>query len=114
MAKATKICKICGKEYDCCRTSITNTGIFHWRDVACCEEHGKQYFAKIIASRAGDVEEAVAESTVAEDGKDVDVPTIEAIEAPEETLDIADDEDDEIEEPEFDEDDEDELTIETT
>ena len=48
--KATKICKICGNEYEYCHT-FRRDGIFRWQDVACCVEHGNQYFAEIAASR---------------------------------------------------------------
>lgn len=51
MATGTKICKICGKEYPYCKT-VFKPGVFRWSDVACCEEHGKEYLAKIIASRS--------------------------------------------------------------
>lgn len=48
--KATKICKICGNEYEYCHT-FRRDSIFRWQDVACCPEHGSQYFAKIAESR---------------------------------------------------------------
>ena len=48
--KATKICKICGNEYEYCHT-FRRDSIFRWQDVACCVEHGNQYFAEIAASR---------------------------------------------------------------
>lgn len=47
---ATKICKICGNEYEYCHTFRRDT-IFRWQDVACCVEHGNEYFARIAASR---------------------------------------------------------------
>lgn len=50
MAKATRICKICGKEYEYCRTETNNK--FRWQDVACCPEHGAEYFRLIKESRA--------------------------------------------------------------
>lgn len=50
MAKATKICKVCGVEYEYCHTFRRDT-IFRWQDVACCVEHGNQYFAAIATSR---------------------------------------------------------------
>ena len=49
---ATKICKICGKEYPYCKT-FRPVDVFRWQDVACCEEHGSEYFAKILESRSG-------------------------------------------------------------
>lgn len=50
MVKGTRICKICGKEYPYCKTE-RNAGIFRYQDVACCVEHGTQYFAEVEAAR---------------------------------------------------------------
>lgn len=50
MDKATKICKVCGREYEYCRTYLPTA--FRWQDVACCKEHAIEYFANIEASRA--------------------------------------------------------------
>ena len=44
-------CRICGKEYEACR-SAKRSGVFHWQSVACCVEHGAEYLALIRASRA--------------------------------------------------------------
>lgn len=66
--KATKICKICGNEYEYCHT-FRRDSIFRWQDVACCVEHGNQYFAEIAASRGG---APVAKSVVEE------APVVEA------------------------------------
>lgn len=49
---AKKKCKICGKEYEHCRTTRRVEGIFRWQDVACCAEHGSIYLTKIEESRA--------------------------------------------------------------
>lgn len=51
-------CRICGKEYEACRSAKRVVGVFHWQSVACCAEHGAEYLALIRASRA---ETAVAE-----------------------------------------------------
>lgn len=51
MLPNTKICKICGKEYKYCKTESLKD-IFRWRDVACCPEHGKEYFRLIMESRS--------------------------------------------------------------
>ena len=51
MAKGTRICKICGKEYPYCRTSRPGN-VFRWQDVCCSEAHGQEYFARVLASRA--------------------------------------------------------------
>lgn len=47
---ATRICKICGKEYPFCYTNRRDNA-FRWQDVACCPEHGTEYFNQIMASR---------------------------------------------------------------
>lgn len=51
MATATKICKVCGKEYEYCHTNRSVAGVFRWQDVSCCPEHGSIYLAKILESR---------------------------------------------------------------
>lgn len=51
MATATKICKVCGKEYEYCHTNRSVAGVFRWQDVACCPEHGSIYLARIVESR---------------------------------------------------------------
>lgn len=50
MVKGARICKICGKEYPYCKTE-RGVGIFRYQDVACCVEHGTQYFAEVEAAR---------------------------------------------------------------
>lgn len=55
MAKVYKICKICGKEYEYCKTK--SDGQFRWMDVACCPEHASEYFAQIAISRGETPEE---------------------------------------------------------
>lgn len=52
MPKGTNICKICGIEYPYCKTVTTDR--FRWQDVACCPEHGVQYFRDIATSRGED------------------------------------------------------------
>lgn len=52
MAGATKICKVCGKEYEYCRTYLPTA--FRWQDVACCREHAMEYFAKIEEARSAE------------------------------------------------------------
>lgn len=51
MATGTRICKVCGKEYECCKTLRHVDGVFRWQDVACCVEHGEEYLEKILISR---------------------------------------------------------------
>lgn len=55
MAKGTRVCKVCGATYEYCHTNRP-TGLFRWQDVACCAEHGAQYFAEIAASRGETVQ----------------------------------------------------------
>lgn len=57
MNKGTKICKVCGKEYEYCHTKKKDPRTFRWQDVACCPEHGEEYLALVIASRTESVEE---------------------------------------------------------
>lgn len=69
MATATKICKVCGKEYPYCRTERRVAGLFRWQDVACSIEHGTIYFNEVLASRgekpATDLPEEVNETVEA-------------------------------------------------
>lgn len=51
MATATRVCKVCGEQYEYCHTNRTVTGIFRWQDVACCPEHGSVYLDRILKSR---------------------------------------------------------------
>ena len=67
MSTATKICRVCGKEYEACHTLKHIAGVFRWQEVACSPECGSIYLARIKASRAA----TPAENTKAE--KDVDV-----------------------------------------
>ena len=73
---ATKSCKICGNEYEYCHTFRRDT-IFRWQDVACCVEHGNQYFEKIAASRNEVVEPKAELETVVsvDDNIETDVET---------------------------------------
>lgn len=50
MAKTTRICKVCGKEYEYCKTWL-NQSKFRWQDVACSEKCGAEYFERIAISR---------------------------------------------------------------
>ena len=52
MAKAIRKCKVCGREYEACRTMREYDGMFRWQDVACCPEHGSQYLERVLAARA--------------------------------------------------------------
>ena len=50
MAKATRICKVCGKEYGYCKT-WNSPDKFRWQDVACSRECGEQYFRQVLEAR---------------------------------------------------------------
>ena len=52
MAIGTKVCRVCGKEYEACHTLRPNlNNEFRWQDVACCVEHGAIYFEKVMKAR---------------------------------------------------------------
>ena len=50
MAKGTRICRVCGNEYEYCHSVKTWDGINRWQDIACCPEHGAQYFAEVLGN----------------------------------------------------------------
>lgn len=50
MASETKKCRVCGKEYEACRTAKV-VGVFRWQEVACSPECGTIYLQKINESR---------------------------------------------------------------
>lgn len=64
MSKATKICKVCGKEYEYCHTQRTVPGVFRYQDVACCPEHGSIYLSRVIASRTDSPQEDEIDTSV--------------------------------------------------
>ncbi len=108
MPKGTRKCKVCGAEYEYCKTNRP-TGIFRYQDVACSPEHGSIYFARILESRSAtpvseveSVEEKIdSNSEIVENEDDMLL---------EEEFD--DDSDDELFDEEFDDDDTEELEIE--
>lgn len=69
MAKATKICKVCGKEYEYCRTFKQYDGVFRYQDVACCPEHAAIYFAEVDIARGHAVEHKESDKTKARSTK---------------------------------------------
>lgn len=77
MSKAIKVCKVCGKEYEYCRTYLPTA--FRWQDVACCREHGQEYFRMIEEARANKAtEESIennANTTVVDTEPQVAEPT---------------------------------------
>ena len=75
MDKGKRVCKVCGKEYPYCK-NWNNNDIFRWQDVACCEEHGKEYFAAVMRARGENVNEPKkeVESVEANPATKADVP----------------------------------------
>lgn len=74
MLPNTKICKICGKEYKYCKTESLKS-VFRWRDVACCPEHGREYFRLVMESRSEESEtdrDSKNKSSAKETKKDTD------------------------------------------
>ena len=65
MARIMKTCRVCGKDYEACRTVSKAVGVFRWQDVACSPECGAVYLRRINESR-GLVEAPVASNAVAE------------------------------------------------
>lgn len=51
MATAIFKCRVCGKEYEACRSAKRVDGVFRWQDVACSPEHGATYLSLIRESR---------------------------------------------------------------
>lgn len=62
MAVSMKKCKVCGCEYEYCRTQRHIDGVFRWQDVACSPEHGSIYLARIEASRTNESADDGAET----------------------------------------------------
>ena len=51
MASAIKKCRVCGKEYEACRSANRSAGVFRWQEVACSPECGAVYLQKVEESR---------------------------------------------------------------
>ena len=98
MATAMKKCKVCGCEYEYCHTIRRVAGVFRWQDVACSPEHGSIYFARIEASRSGQI--AANDADVVADNSECDIDIID------------DDDDDELFDEDFDDDEAEETAIE--
>lgn len=92
MATAVKTCRVCGKEYEACRTMMNRAaGVFRWQEVACSPECGTEYLRRITEARnptppapkrglrrKAVIEPSVKQETLAEQPAPVDVP----VEAP--------------------------------
>lgn len=82
MDKPTKKCRICGKEYEACKPIYVSDNPYRWQDVACCEEHGMEYFARVAASRnvetkAEQIDSGIEDSATESEAKElaVDIQT---------------------------------------
>ena len=106
MATATRICKVCGTEYEYCHTARRSAGVFRWQDVACSPEHGKIYLARIIKSRSQNQSDEIAETDAeSENVKSAAVVDWVVVDDDVDNDDIEDD-------GELDDEDEDELSVE--
>lgn len=88
-------CRICGKEYEACRSAKRVAGVFHWQDVACSPEHGATYLDLIRKSRATK-HDAVANTSVEQAFALFEEEYLNDVED-----DIVDDEFDDAEDPEI-------------
>lgn len=93
MASVTKRCRVCGKEYEACRSANRAAGVFRWQEVACSPECGAIYLQKINESRGvgvvlkRDKRKKTSESQVVSvmDSTDVSAAEERASEAPAES-----------------------------
>lgn len=46
-----KQCRVCGKDYEPCRSTKLQPSVFRWREVACSPECGAIYLRRIQESR---------------------------------------------------------------
>lgn len=97
MATGYRRCKVCGKEYEYCRTNRRVSGVFRWQDVACCEEHGAEYLQSVLEARG--------EAPVAKTKSSAKKSTAKKVE-PVEVIDEEDEDIDELFDEEFEDDDE--------
>lgn len=52
MEKAVKLCRVCGREYEACRSVRRDAGhVFRWQEVACSPECGAEYLRRVNESR---------------------------------------------------------------
>lgn len=87
--KATKICRVCGEEYQACRTVKKRPGVFYWKEVACSPEHGEEYLRQVLEAR-GVVDKIVEEPQVEPDAE-VEVDEEDALFEPFNVYDEAED-----------------------
>lgn len=51
MPKQTKVCRVCGKTYESCRSIKTGSSAFNWREMCCSPECGQIYFQRVQEAR---------------------------------------------------------------
>ncbi len=51
MPKVTRVCRVCGKTYEACRSTDKIAGVFRWQDVACSLECGAEYLRRVNEAR---------------------------------------------------------------
>lgn len=51
MSSTFKKCRVCGKEYEACRSANRGDSVFRWREVACSPGCGEIYLKQINESR---------------------------------------------------------------
>lgn len=51
MPKQTKVCRVCGKTYESCKSIKTGSGVFNWREMCCSPECGQIYFQRVQDAR---------------------------------------------------------------
>lgn len=66
MPKVMKICRVCGKSYEACRTVNKVPGVFRWQEVACSPECGAIYLQKVNDARSGGTDVLKAQKLPAE------------------------------------------------
>lgn len=74
MAGAIKKCRVCGKDYEACRSAKRVDGIYRWKDVACSPECGQVYLARILESRKPAVEEPIVTPSQEEETVEISKP----------------------------------------
>lgn len=52
MAVSIKKCRVCGKDYEACRSMNRSADVFRWQEVACSPECGAEYLRRIAESRS--------------------------------------------------------------
>lgn len=52
MPTAVKKCRVCGKDYEACRTANKVPGVFRWQEVACSPECGAEYLRRVTEARS--------------------------------------------------------------